>query len=657
MLIPFLLVGGGGAIYLGHQSRIDSIIDLEAKNMRTTLVMLAHDIENWQENLRLTVQFLSSDARFISALKEGKAGEDHITQILKSLSDSYTYKLSGGKTLPLYENVFLANADGLLLNLAIGKEQAAGKVDISKIPPYRPNVEAAQKGKTFIGDRDFSPVTGLPVILVTAPILSGDKVIGIVGTPVRMDNFYEVFFSHVTYGKTGYPAWLDKSGKTIAHPEKKFTLKETNLDVTNFDFGKKMLGSSDGMLDYTFQGVRKIGYVYKFGGEKEWRLAAIAPLDEFLEQARREAMSSTFAGGAAILILLVMIFFAASSISKGIRVVADNIKDISEGEADLTQRLQVQTRDEIGYLASSFNALLERLQKIIQDVIENVSTVSASATEMFTIAESMAASAEEMSAQSSSLSNNAHTTQDNMNGVAAAIEQLSNNISTIAAAIEEMSSTVNEISNSAVNSATVASNAEKTIVSVGQLVNQLSEKTKDIDSIVDVIVNISDQTRLLALNATIEAARAGESGKGFAVVAGEVKELAGQTSLSTGDIQKNITEIGDATMQVVNSIQNVVDVIKQVSEMAHGIAASVEEQNATTNEIANNVSQASNATNDVSGNTNQVLSISQDMSNAIQEMSTIAGTTAEGAEQVKTAAKDLSHLSEQLKALVNQFTV
>jgi methyl-accepting chemotaxis protein len=390
--------------------------------------------------------------------------------------------------------------------------------------------------------------------------------------------------------------------------------------------------------------------------------SGITGAKEIIEEKLENSLNNTFIYGLVIALVCVVVgmllgAFLTSRILRPIAATVNILRDIAEGEGDLTRRLHAESQDEIGELANWFNIFVEKLHRIIIKVTDSVQGLSQAALEMTLVAEKMASSLEKMSAETHQMNDDAGHVQSNMESVAATIEELSASVSAMAGAVEQMTASVGEVAQNASQSANTATNAAEAAENTGLIVHRLNESALEIGRVVEVIVDISDQTKLLALNATIEAARAGEAGKGFAVVASEVKALAGQTGQSTGDIRARISEIQSNTKAAVEAINQIVKVVRQVNEMAHTIAAAVEQQNATTNEIAQNVAQAAAAAGDVSKRTVTTASICGNMSHTIRIISNNTQETAQGANRVKNAAKELSEHASILKGLVNQFKI
>ena len=334
-------------------------------------------------------------------------------------------------------------------------------------------------------------------------------------------------------------------------------------------------------------------------------------------------------------------FATMLGITKPLSEMLHMLKDIAEGEGDLTRRLKVDRKDELGEVSLWFNCFVDNVHGIVSQLASNTQQVSDSCDQLRRTAEEIATAAEEVACQSG----------------------------TVATASEEMSATSNEISSSCMQAAASSNRASDTAKGGAEVVQatlvgmqniaarvqesartvaSLGERSEQIGAIVGTIEDIADQTNLLALNAAIEAARAGEQGRGFAVVADEVRALAERTTRATREIGEMIKAIQGETRGAVASmdlgvqevekgmetskrsgeaLQNILDVINDATAQIHQIATAAEEQTAVTGEISSNIHQI----NDV------VLE------------------TAKGAHQTAGAAEHLSTLAVDLKQIVGRF--
>jgi methyl-accepting chemotaxis protein len=308
---------------------------------------------------------------------------------------------------------------------------------------------------------------------------------------------------------------------------------------------------------------------------------------------------------------------------------AARLRDIAEGEGDLTRRLEMKSHDEIGEASSAFNLFMDKLQATMSRISQNTSHLAEASRVMLNSSQQIAANSEETSAQARVVSDSA--------------QQVSQNLQTVATGAEEMGSSIREIAKNATEAARVATSAVKVAETTTATVSKLGDSSNEIGQVIKVITSIAEQTNLLALNATIEAARAGEAGKGFAVVANEVKELAKETAKATEDISRKIEAIQSDTKAAVEAIASISAVINQVNGISTTIATAVEEQNATTNEMSRNVSEAAHSSGEITSNINGVAQAAE--------------STSRGAVDTQQAAQQLVETSAELRRLVEQFKI
>ncbi len=350
-------------------------------------------------------------------------------------------------------------------------------------------------------------------------------------------------------------------------------------------------------------------------------------------------------------------FVITKGITKPVNQVVANLRDIAEGEGDLTKRLEVTGKDEIGALAHWFNTFLNKLQTTVSKVATNAQTLSGASQELSSTAAQLASGAEETTKESATVAAAAEQMSANMRNISASTEEMSTNVRVVASSIEELTSSIGEVAKSAEQAASVADNAASLANVSNQKIDELGSAANEIGKVIEVIQDIAEQTNLLALNATIEAARAGEAGKGFAVVATEVKELAKQTATATEDIRQRIESIQGCTNHTVHAIGEISEVIKKVNEVSRVIASAVEEQSITTKEIARNVAQTAQAADTVSKGVAESATASQEITRTIVSVDQAARQSSQGAALTQRAGQNLSSLSSDLQSLMGQFKV
>jgi methyl-accepting chemotaxis protein len=380
------------------------------------------------------------------------------------------------------------------------------------------------------------------------------------------------------------------------------------------------------------------------------------------DQMHKKLKQSVFALFVQILVLDLILVVCMSVVVKKVvtgpfnKIVAW-VRDIAEGEGDLTMRLKVQSNDEIGSLAGLFNRFIENLQQIIQNISRNAQQLNTASADLSSLSCQMLESSEQVSKRANAVATASDEMSGGMNSVAAASEQASNNLNIVASATEEMTATVSEIAKNSEKARLTTDDAVNRANSAHEQVDRLGASANQIGSVTEVITEISEQVNLLALNATIEAARAGEAGKGFAVVANEIKELAKQTAVATQKIRSHIDEVQTATSETVVEIKAITEVIDNVSKMVLTIAGAVEEQSASAQEIAGNLAQASQGIQHVNTSVNRSSAKAGEIALDIAEVNQSTQEVSSGSSQVNSSAAQLTGMANELLAQVSRFKV
>jgi methyl-accepting chemotaxis protein len=360
---------------------------------------------------------------------------------------------------------------------------------------------------------------------------------------------------------------------------------------------------------------------------------------------------------AGIMVGALCFFITRLIVFKKIGSIALALKDIAQGEGDLTKRLSAPKGDEISALVLWFNTFAEKLQSIIKSIGSSTSTVSRSSESLSSVSTQLTTNAELVTDQSHSIASATEQASANVHNISTAAEKMSSSVSTVAVAIEEMSASLNEVTKNCQKESQISVTANSQTKSTRDLMARLGISSKEIGKVNIVINDIADRTNLLALNATIEAASAGEAGKGFAVVANEVKELAKQTAQATEEIGRQIEEMQSNTGNAVTAIENVAAIIEEISLISYTIVSAVEEQSATINEIARSISGASSAATEIAQNVSESAIGLSEVSSNIHKMSKTANNTAIGAGNINQNVVDLKKLADGLQKIISQFKV
>ena len=366
---------------------------------------------------------------------------------------------------------------------------------------------------------------------------------------------------------------------------------------------------------------------------------------------------------AIVLGLAVMVFavFTVLNIIKRLGLIEQFTEKLGNG--DLTATSNITGSDELGQIGTKLDAMTRNIHGVVaeivsgaQDIDQEASGVSGTADDLFQqttqVSEkvaSVSAAAEEMSITMTNVSESSSHIKSQMNQVSELTRTSSDNIGTIARATDELNSTVAEISANTEKARSVSAAAVDNVNTATSRVDELGIAASEISKVIDVIVEIAEQTKLLALNATIEAARAGEAGKGFAVVANEVKELAAQTNHATQEISEKVGTMQTSTDNTINEITQISSIINEINEIVVTIAGAVEEQSVTTQDIAHNVSGALDGIQDVSGNTESASEGVADITSNVSQAAVAATEVAEAISEVTTASESIHNAGAGLK--------
>ncbi|NPC93938.1 methyl-accepting chemotaxis protein [Bacillus sp. WMMC1349] len=516
----------------------------------------------------------------------------------------------------------------------------------------------AKKGQVIVTEPYESEGTDSMVITVAKANQDGS---GVVALDVNIKELIEAS-NKVKIGENGFTLIASSGKKYIAHQSKK-----GGTDVEG-EFVDEMYSKQNGEIKYNFEGKNK---QMEFATNKltGWKIAGTMFTDEIADAAKPALHMAVYVFIGAMLLGSILIYFIIRGISKPLNQLVISAKQISNG--DLTQKIEVRSKDEIGQLATSFNDMAESLRTLIGTIQESVANVASSSEELTASADQTSKATEHITLAIEQFSNG-------VEGQGEKVETSSQQLGQMNGMLREMSTVSESITESSVQSTKVAETGgelvQKTVGqmnSIDQSVKQaegvvkgLEAKSKDITAILRVINGIADQTNLLALNAAIEAARAGESGRGFSVVAEEVRKLAAQSADSAKEIETLIQDIVKEIEHSLNMFQSVNHEVQSGLKITGETEASFKHIHEMTNEIAGKlqtmnvtVEQLSGGSQEVSGAIEEISDISKESSASIQDIAASAEEQLASMEEISSSASTLEQMAEELRDLTKKFKI
>lgn len=541
--------------------------------------------------------------------------------IVKSIA--YTHQTTDPETLTLAQ-LNTAEVAGNFKNTYIGKPSGVFILnDTSVVLPAdfdatsRPWYKLVENKTNTAFTTPYIDVTSNELtISAVVPMQQDKQFIGVAGADIEMSIITKII-NDIDFLGLGYGFLIDHQGQVLSHPNRALNLKNTT----------ELFGTATPLVstftEYQLDGQPKLVSFTKIRGIEnvDWYLGVV------IDKQQAYASVTTFEKRAAlymllgIIVIVIMMQLLLRYLMRPMRRLNDAIKDIAQGEGDLTCRLVVENNDEFGELSHSFNIFIEKIQASIEQVKHSTASLDAAITSLVTQTDASLLMYDDQSQRTNS----------------------------VATAVNKLSATANEISHSASHASKLAMNADQhsadnqqtlndNVASIHQLsanieqaqqtINSLNAHTASIGQVLEVIKGVSEQTNLLALNAAIEAARAGEAGRGFAVVADEVRQLAHRTQQSTQEIEDTVSQLqkgshsavelmktslqGSATSvqqaeAVGEVMQHVIEAIQHINHANHTVANATDEQNQLVKSLGEDIHSMSELSQQGKTNLNQTL--------------------------------------------------
>lgn len=466
----------------------------------------------------------------------------------------------------------------------------------------------------------------------------------------------------IQIGKEGFAFVLDDKNHVISFPSL------TPGSTQKAGWTAKLGDEKTGNFRTTYKG-KSTEVVYRTNPITGWKTAGMMMSGEASDEASPIFMKTWLIIGIALLLGALSVIFMLRSLLRPLRAVIRLSEKMSQG--DMRERAVVTSRDEIGKLGMSFNAMGDALRGLLTELAETSHQLASSSQQLTANAEQTAKATEQIADSVQAMSAGMDKQLQSVTESSDTVHEMSEGFNHIAASAESVFSAVREASDKSAEGGDAVRTASEQMTeihnSVDQLakvIHELNRRSKEIGSMIGLISGIAKQTNMLALNAAIEASRAGEQGRGFAVVAQEVRKLAEQSGLAANQVGDLIHSIQLETELAEKSMEKTLNEVLEGRNVV-GIAGELFEQ------IESSIRNTALQVEEVSAAARQLSAGTVGMVQSMELITEIAGSSAAGASNVSSAAQEqlasmeevtssaasLSHLAEELQLLTDKFKV
>lgn len=534
----------------------------------------------------------------------------------------------------------------------------------------------------YVSNPTTDPTSEKNIIYVARAAKMQGKIIGYFAAAVPVENF-QYMTEYIQIGSEGIGAIITDTGLIMAYKNRDYTMK-INLLSSSFDSVRKMANAliKGGIGTNWVENIDGKGtnfIAYSPIPNTHWSFCVVIPQSQ-IYSSHNELILKLIAFNVGICAILMLITIVVTgSILRPLIKVRDSIKNIASGSADLTSRIKVSSKNEIGAVVEGFNAFTEKLQSIVKKIKESEDSLNESGNELNDYSNNARTSINEIISKISSMDSCIYTQTEGVSqtvvsvneiteglhnfesliesqsaGVAqasSAVEQMIGNINSVNASVEKMAAQFQELEQMAIDGATKQND-------VNGKINLIESESQMLQEANSAIASIAEQTNLLAMNAAIEAAHAGEAGKGFSVVADEIRKLSETSSEQSNTIGKQLKNIKDSIESVVSAsassskaFTSVVEGIKSTDNIVQQIHSAMLEQAEGSKQINDALRDMNSSTTDVRTASENMANSNQAVLNQVEKLENSTETMKSNMENMKKSAEKIGNMGEALSQI------
>ncbi|MFY0147123.1 methyl-accepting chemotaxis protein [Bacillus cytotoxicus] len=557
VLITLLFAILGTTVYQLQQEGAQDTLNQYSQN---TMDLVTEQLHTFIQGIEEDIGHYGTNSLVQEALQSGLTPENE-DAILKEFLH---FKKNHPDILDLY--IGTKDKRTLSANLAGGGALPEGYDPTSR--PWYKNAEADTKSVHW-GQPLYEATTGKLSIGVSKAIVGEDgSVLGVVAMDISLGTIQKLLHN-IQYNYAGEMFIINDKNIALVYPEK------VGKDVSKEPLIQSLKKDTTKFAESKLEGNEIVAYSQLFDKMK-WKIGIVYPketIDRVLSETRNTVIGMTCMS---LLVAITVSFLFARKLARPLQLLTKHVQRVAEG--DLTLKMEVMSKDEVGTLTTHFNHMVDQMNEMVSSIKHNIQTVQQSTRHLHYLTNETVAASKEVSGAMEDVTGGASTLANGVEEVSTQLGNMTDSVEQMIESVEAIKEVTNKAEQASKQGLDTMHHLVHTRGQSSSIVDgteeascKLEQRVQSIQNVVEIIKEISDQTNLLALNASIEAARAGEQGKGFAVVAEEVRKLAEQSKGATEEIAMMIRDVQlevARVVDVVSKLKDIADIQNKVTEEA-----------------------------------------------------------------------------------------